>query len=151
MKHCALLIALIILAAVPVGVAEPSVPQTIAEAFVVLDQRLTDAQRREFAGKAESEATVEAHMGLGMYIRNEWFRSGKSGLVGKLHDLGGRSLDDLSSMVLTSYWRHLNGKKLELEAQGECYRRWWQEQDRLKREAEEQGLKEYGSPIFDCP
>jgi len=99
----------------------------------------------------EREAVVYAHMGVGLYIRNQWFRSGKSPLAGVLHQLGARSLDDASSMVLTSYWRHLNGKPLELEKQGACYQRWGNEQERLQKEAEAKGETSYNLPAFDCP
>ena len=130
--------------------ADP-VPNTLEEAFVVLDQKLTSEAREQFRRTLEEEAVTSAHMSLGMYIRNQWFRAGGSRLPGLLQDVGARHMDDMSSIVLTSYWRHLNGKPLQLAQQGECYRRWWQEQERLVREAKSNGEPSYATPSFSCP
>lgn len=131
--------------------ASVAAPATLDEAFRALDSLLGPTRRDSFMHTPERGAVVYAHMGIGLYIRNEWFRSGKSPLAGVLHQLGARSLDDASSMVLTSYWRHLNGKPLELEKQGACYQRWGDEQERLEKEAEAKGETSYNLPAFDCP
>jgi hypothetical protein len=57
----------------------------------------------------------------------------------------------MSSMVLTSYWRRLNGKPIELEKQGECFSRWWAEEKRLEKEAHAKGEDTYSTPDFSCP
>jgi hypothetical protein len=122
------------------------------EAFRALDSLLGTAQRDAFKRRPEREATAYAHMGTGLYIRNQWFRQGNSPLVGFLAAKGAQSLDDASGMILTSYWRHLNGKPIELEEQGACYARWGAEQNRLIREAEAQHHPDsYDTPDFDCP
>jgi len=130
--------------------ADP-VPNTLEEAFVVLDQKLSPEARERFRRTPEEEAVTSMHMSLGMYIRNQWFRAGDSKLPGALRAVGARHMDDMSSIILTSYWRHLNGKPLQLEQQGECYRRWWQEQDRLVQAAKSKGEPSYGTPQFTCP
>ena len=128
-----------------------SAPNTLDEAFAALDALLSPADRHSFMHKSEGQATLDAHFSLGMYIRNEWFRHGGSTLPGELYAAGARSLDDMSSMVLTSYWRHLNGKPIKLREQGSCYERWWKEQERLEREAKAKGQKSWRAPDFDCP
>lgn len=66
-------------------------------------------------------------------------------------DQGAQSFDDMSSMILTSYWRYLNKVPIEIDAQGDCYRKWRQDQDRLIAEAEAAGQTSYKVPAFDCP
>lgn len=127
------------------------IPNTLEQAYGVLDRLLSPGDRLAFMSTSEREAVIRSHVGLGMYIRNAWFRSGKSALPGVLHELGARSFDDMSSMVLTSYWRHLNGKPVEIEKQGACYRRWSDEAHRLESEAKAKGESSYQLPSFGCP
>ncbi len=127
------------------------IPNTLDQAYEALDRLLSARDRRAFMSRPEKEAVALAHMGLGLFIRNTWFRSGKSALPGVLYDFGARSLDDMSSMVLTSYWRHLNGKPIEIEKQGACYRRWSEEAERLESEAKAKAESSYQLPSFDCP
>lgn len=129
----------------------PAVPSTLEEAFSALDALFTPADRDAFMHKTERRAVVDAHMSAGLYIRNVLFRTGGSPLVGMLREKGARALDDASSMVLVSYWRHLNGKPIELEQQGACYERWWAEQHRLESEAKANGSESYQTPSFGCP
>ena len=126
-------------------------PNNLEEAFSVLDQKLSPEARQQFKQTPEVEAVTMAHMSLGLFIRNEWFRSGGSKLPGLLQGMGARHKDDMSSIVLTSYWRKLNGKPLELEQQGECYRLWWQEQERLANASKSRGASSHGYPSFSCP
>jgi hypothetical protein len=130
------------------GWAAEHVPNTLEEAFAALDRQLPAAERQKFQNTPERQAVALAHMGLGMYIRNQWFRAGHSALPQALH---AQHLDDASAIVLTSYWRHLNGKPLEVDQQIDCYRRWWQEQRRLENEARAQGMSGYKIPAFSCP
>ena len=129
------------------GWAAESVPNTLEEAFVALDKQLSVEERQKFQSTPEGKAVALAHMGLGLYIRNEWFRAGGSALPKVLQAW---SLDDASGIVLTSYWRHLNGKPLEVEKQINCYHQWWQKQKRLAREAKAKGASSYQMPEFSC-
>lgn len=130
------------------GSATESVPNTLEEAFAVLNKQWSDIERQKFQTTPEVEAVIQAHMGIGMFIRNKWFRSGGSALPGVLRV---QHLDDASSIVLVSYWRYLNGKPLEVELQISCYHRWWQEQKSLIEEANSRGSTSYGTPAFSCP
>lgn len=134
-----------------VAVADDSVPHSLSDAFAALDQHLSSEDRQKFKNLPESEATTQAHMGVGLYLRNKWFRAGKSKLVGLLSEAGAKSLDDMSGMVLTSYWRHLNNKPINLKEQGACYTKWRTEQKRLQEQAKSGSETSYGTPDFNCP
>jgi hypothetical protein len=116
-----------------------------------LDGSLEPEEKLAFMQKPEREAVVEAHFGVGLYIRNQWLRSGKSALAALLADKGAQSFDDMSSMILTSYWRHLHGQAIRLEEQGACYKRWWLEQQKLIDQAKSKGGDSYSGPDFYCP
>jgi hypothetical protein len=124
------------------------VPNTLEEAFALLDRTLAVTDRKSFKQQSEHKAVTSAHRGLGMYIRNQWFRAGRSPIPTQLR---AQHLDDASSIVLTSYWRYLNGKPLEIERQISCYERWWQEQRRLMDAAKAKGESSYETPLFSCP
>lgn len=145
-------VAVFVASLIAVGAASKvAVPNTPDEAFVALDSLLSAQDRRSFMHKPERQAVLDAHFAVGMYIRNYWFRHGGSTLPGVLYRAGARSLDDMSSMVLTSYWRHLNHKPIRLKEQGSCYKRWWREADRLEKEAKAQGRTSWTTPAFECP
>lgn len=127
------------------------VPQTLDQAFVALDHQLSWQQRELFKSEPESKAVANAHMGLGMYIRNTWFRAGHSQLANQFRVLGARSLDDASSIVLTSYWRRLNGRPLDVAGQVARYANWWKEQMKLKDKAMASGKNSCATPSFHCP
>jgi hypothetical protein len=128
--------------------AGENVPNTLEQAFQHLDRQMSPAERESFKGLPERAAVTRAHRHLGMYIRNEWFRAGGSALPSLLR---AQHLDDASSIILTSYWRHLNGKPVGLEAQITCYHRWWAEQHRLVEAAKSSGSSSHATPSFTCP
>jgi hypothetical protein len=133
------------------ALAYEHIPNTLDEAYLSLDASLKPEDRLAFMQRPEREAVMEAHYAVGLYIRNQWLRSGKSALVKLLHEKGAQSLDDMSSMILHSYWRHLNGKPIQLNEQGACYRKWWSEQQKLIDQSKERGEDSYPSPNFRCP
>jgi|ERR1700722_3779559 len=146
--HVALLILLLFGAIVS---ADQPVPNTLDEAFTSLDGSLKPEERLAFMKRPELEAVTLAHFAVGLYIRNQWLRSGKSTLTSLLLAKGAQSFDDMSAMILTSYWRHLHGKPIQLEEQGACYRKWGLEQQKLIDQAKAKGEDSYSTPDFNCP
>lgn len=65
------------------------------------------------------------HFGLGMWLRNNWGLWTSSPLAVWFNERGIHHPDDMSGIILTSYWRHLNGKSIELNQQIEHYRAYW--------------------------
>lgn len=145
------LIALFLCILAPIIASTSEVPNTMLQAFSALDKQLGPQKREAFKNTPEAEAVANADMSLGIYMRNVWFRSGHSRLADKLHALGAQSFDDASAVVLASYWRHLNGRPLEIEKQCACYAKWWQEQDQLIAAAKAKGKDSYPIPSFSCP
>jgi hypothetical protein len=66
------------------------------------------------------------HHTLGRWIRNNWgLWSGESKLAEWFKSLGIEHADDMSGIVLDSFWRHLHDKPLDVEGQVAHYQAHW--------------------------
>ncbi|MEH6473442.1 MAG: DUF6794 domain-containing protein [Halopseudomonas sp.] len=102
-----------------------STPATVEEAVVALEAMLSKDQVVAFKSKGVLKAVSSEHFGIGGWVRNNWISPEGSPLrryfdgVSKLHR------DDMSSIVLASFWRHLHLRPMEVKAQITCYEKWW--------------------------
>ncbi|MEO0574362.1 MAG: DUF6794 domain-containing protein [Pseudomonadota bacterium] len=92
------------------------VPTTVDEAIVALDLVLSDEDKAAIRANKEDEM-YQYHFGLGMWIRNSWGLWRHSELANFLYEKGLHHPDDMSSVILDSYWRHLNDRPIDLDAQ----------------------------------
>ena len=83
----------------------------------MLDKNLKTEDKDYIKTLTEDEFFMESHFTIGMGIRNEWIRSGNPELVTFFLDQGVKHPDDMSAMILTSYYRHLLGKEIDFEGQ----------------------------------
>lgn len=105
--------------------------QDFDECFDWLKNKVVDWQ--EFGRTEEESAVASSHMGLGMYIRNElgfWKDCNKepderTPLVKWFNKRGIYHPDDMSSIILTSWHRDINGKKKKIKKQIKKYREFW--------------------------
>jgi hypothetical protein len=100
------------------------VPRDLPDAFAELDRMLPADFRRRFA--ADSTQPGLQHFGLGLWLRNNWGLWSGSRLATYLHDsLGLRHPDDMSGLLLDTYWRSLNGRPLEVAREVAAYDAYW--------------------------
>ena len=92
-------------------------PKNLTECIQMLDNILKKEDKEKAKTLTEEKFFMESHFTLGMGIRNEWIRSGNPELVKFFSDEGVKHLDDMSAMILTSYYRHLLGKEIDFEGQ----------------------------------
>ena len=98
------------------------IPANLDAALLELDHILTPKLRFEMkAMKDDMDLVGEYHMGLGMWMRNNWGLWKDSQLATWFRKSGIRHPDDMSSVVLVSYWRKLNGKPIEFAKQVAAY------------------------------
>ena len=102
-------------------------PVKLSECFKQLDEILSEAPDGDWFKEAEEDDAVnQSHHGLGTWIRNNW---GLWEENGQLHEyftkLGLHHPDDMSSVILKSYHRHLNHKELVLDEQIKYYIEYW--------------------------
>lgn len=100
------------------------IPADLEESFVELKNMLHPKFVEKY--KKGEITSVELHMGLGMWMRNNWGLWAGERLAKYFHGLGIFHPDDMSSIILTSFERHLNEKPLELEKQVQGYKDYWQ-------------------------
>ena len=92
-------------------------PKNLTECIQMLDKNLKKEDKEYIKTLTEEEFFMESHFTIGMGIRNEWIRSGNPELVKFFSDEGVKHPDDMSAMILTSYYRHLLGKEIDFEGQ----------------------------------
>jgi hypothetical protein len=101
-----------------------AVPQTLEECFVSLQGMLGEERTKDFWRLAECELP-KCHHALGRRIRNAWGLWSGSELKTHMEGLGLEHADDMSAVILTSFWRHLHGIPLDVEGQVSHYQRYW--------------------------
>src|SRR5688572_31142661 len=90
---------------------EPSaIPEDLDTALAVLDELLPDADKVTFKSSAEADAVRSQHFGIGQWIRNEWRLSNESPLARQFLALGVEHPDDMSGIILRSFWRRPEGR-----------------------------------------
>jgi hypothetical protein len=91
------------------------IPLTLNDCYITLNNLLNDQVKNDIKNSSVI-ALIEYHMGLGMWIRNNWIyptedRIGKSfnDKCGKMHP------DDMSQIIIEGYHYYLNGTKKTIE------------------------------------
>lgn len=125
------------------------VPRNLTDAVNYLDCVWPAKDKEEFKSKDENDATAELHMGTGQGIRNDWgLWEGKNSLYRFFKSKGISHPDDISSIILTSFHRHLNNRQIDLDGQIKYYKDYWQKA-REKYDKEDKTLKEQKKKEYD--
>ncbi len=94
------------------------IPKNLTDALSYMDCVWTDKEKEEFKNKTESDAVADAHFAAGQGIRNGWdLWKGKNSLYRQFSSRGIKHPEDISSIILTSFYRRLNNKDIDFEAQ----------------------------------
>lgn len=109
---------------------KPNHPRNLNEAFVAVDTLVSADEKDIFLEWSEEKFVARTPHSLGRLIRNQWqLWDGKS----PLHKWFLRSdiwhADDMSGIILTSYWRHIHKQPLNIRSQFDAYRAYWAKQD----------------------
>lgn len=101
------------------------IPKDLQDAFRELDRILAADVREEMRAGSEDDM-IGYHHGLGLWIRNEWGLWADSRLAKYFEGSGIRHPDDMSGIILVSYWRHVHGVDLRLDEQVAWYVAYWE-------------------------
>jgi hypothetical protein len=101
------------------------IPKDINDCFVELKRMLDPKFVKEIKESSEKDI-IKYHMGLGMWIRNNWGLWGGSRLQDYFIELGFRHPDDISGAIVNSFWRHLNGMPIDITKEAEASKYYWQ-------------------------
>lgn len=104
----------------PVTLDSAPDPQTLEEALDTLDRAAPWALLRDMHTSDETIAD-ELHDGLGRWIRNEWGLFDDAALYRDLERRGLKSPEDMSGVILHSWWRRMHDQPLDIEGQIRAY------------------------------
>ncbi len=104
--------------------SEVYIPKDLDDCFVELKKILSHEEVEELKNKPK-DGTIIYHHGLGRRLRNRWGLWAGSHLSKWFKTIGVRHPDDMSGIIITSFWKHLNSKSIELEEQIEYYQGYW--------------------------
>jgi hypothetical protein len=102
------------------------IPQNLNDCYNELDKMLNFYLKLEMLFTKEDNLS-KYHLGLGMWIRNFWIRSKDKRLRNYFHDIGIYTPDDMSGIIIDSYWRKLHKKSINLDQQIKYYQDYWKE------------------------
>jgi hypothetical protein len=103
----------------------PVQPETLAQALTALDNLLNPYQKRFIACLPEGTVRETLHYSFGTWIRNVWGLWDATPLRFHFLERGVLHPDDMSSIILTSYYRKLTGKPLNVQQQIDYFYNYW--------------------------
>jgi len=106
------------------GEKEVYIPKDLNDCFAEL-KRILSKEQVETMKTGSEEDMIDYHHGLGTWLRNNWGLWGCSRLSRWFNEKGIKHPDDMSGIILDSFWRHLNGKPIKLDEQVKHYQDYW--------------------------
>ncbi len=100
-------------------------PTTLNEAVVQLNKIHPDSLKQTILAMTEQVFLRGSHFGLGMWIRNKWGLWKGKELAKYFNSIDIYHPDDMSAIILTSYYRELKGQNWEVDQQVKYYHDFW--------------------------
>ncbi|KKN37358.1 hypothetical protein LCGC14_0764190 [marine sediment metagenome] len=102
------------------------IPKTLDEAIQKLDE-LFSQKEKDFITSSPESVMIQYHHSTGRWIRNNWGLWAKEDneLKQWFKKLDITHADDMSGIILKSYWRFKNDKTLSLKDQTQVYKDYW--------------------------
>lgn len=104
------------------------IPKDLDDCFAELEKILKPEDIKKMKEGTENDM-IQYHFGLGMWIRNNWGLRGESHLAKWFNAQGIKHPDDMSGIILDSFWRHLNSKPIKLNEQVKYYQDYWKKME----------------------
>lgn len=112
------------------------IPTNLEEAFQWLDEHVSD--KEVFIKEDEITAVALCHHGLGRWLRNNWgLWKEDTPLAFYFISHGVKHADDMSGIILRSYWRFKNHQPIRFDEQVQFYKNYWKENGDLFRKEDE--------------
>lgn len=114
---------------------------SLEDCFRELNSLIKQKGRKELLQISEEQFLFQSHFEIGAWIRNNWIREGRVTFIETLREKGARHIDDISAIILTSYYRYLHGRDINLDEQLAFYRDYWLINGTPKPDLYPQGVK----------
>jgi hypothetical protein len=112
--------------------ASMMIPVNLEACFTSMKEIMREEEIKRFKEESEEDATAKYHFGFGRWMRNTWGLWAGSKLKDWFLERGIEHADDMSGIILTSFWRHLNDKPINLEEQIKYYQDYWKSVEEKK-------------------
>ena len=119
------------------------IPRDLEDCFRQIDSFWNDSTKLKVKQWSEDEFSARAHLGFGMWMRNNWQLWAGSRLSKYFNDLGVNHPDDMSGIILDSYHRYLNENEIRLDEQVLFYRNYWKKAEEDAVKEQQQAFEEY--------
>lgn len=119
------------------------IPKNLEDCFNQIDTFWNDSTKIQVKNLQEKEFVGRAHFGFGTWIRNNWCLWGGSRLSKYFNNLGIYHPDDMSGIILKSYYRYLNNKEIKLEEQVKYYQEYWDNSEKAELKRKQDEFSEY--------
>lgn len=106
-------------------------PKNLVEAMSQLDILLTKEDKKNIFDMTENDYITNSHFSIGIWIRNNWGLWGGQELAKYFNRLGIYHPDDMSGIILRSYYRHIHNQDYKLEEQIKYYKDFWKKSQEL--------------------
>jgi hypothetical protein len=104
-------------------------PRNLDECVAALDFILSDEDKEEMEDWGEERFTASLHHNLGRWLRNDWgLWDEKSELHKWFKAIGIWHADDMSGIILTTYYRETHSLPVKLIEQVDGYVKYWKDQ-----------------------
>jgi hypothetical protein len=105
---------------------QTKIPTTLAEAHAELERQLSPQDLAEIDAMKSEDEMIKYHFGLGMGIRNSWGLWAGGPLAKHMQELGFTHPDDMSGVILGTFWCKRHGQDFRLKERAEKYRTYWE-------------------------
>ena len=103
---------------------EKYIPKDLDDSIDTLIKMLVEEDYNELKNGPEDDMILQHHF-LGRHLRNEWGLWHDSILSKWFNEQGIEHADDMSAIILTSFWRKVNDKPINLDEQIKEYQEYW--------------------------
>ncbi len=94
---------------------QKKIPTTLAEAHAELERTLSPEELARIDAMASERDMIQYHMGLGAGIRNSWGLWSGGPLAKHMQELGFTHPDNMSGVILATFWCKRHGEDFRLE------------------------------------
>ncbi len=92
------------------------IPATLEDCYKELQKMISPEALKELKEENEKDIAIH-HLSLRMLLPHIWGLDSESRLAKYFNSIGISHPDDMSSIIMISFWRHLNEKPINLEQQ----------------------------------
>jgi hypothetical protein len=104
---------------------ESTIPTTLDEAHLQLERELPKEELAKIDAMKSEDQMIEYHMGLGMGLRNTWGLWKGGPLAKHMNALGFFHPDDMSGVILETFWCKRHGKDFRLKERADFCAIYW--------------------------